>query len=199
MKVHECPICHEQHHPSHIPSAHPSCRICEQRFLNEEVLEGHIKQHPQCEFCGKRFNSKVDLKTHVDANHKCDICNGFFNNVPDHLKNTHPYCNLCNKYFLDNDHYKAHISTHPQCDFCKLRFKSKKSLNTHNRLFHKCIRCGKLFELNEGRVQHMKDSHSDDYFVELVLSKNYFAYTEKDLKIFIAVELAKKNVELVDH
>lgn len=103
MKVHECPICHEHHHPSHIPSAHPPCNICGQRFLNEEVLEKHINQHPQCEFCGKRFNSKVDLKTHVDANHKCDICNGFFSDIPDHLKNTHPYCNLCNKYFLDND------------------------------------------------------------------------------------------------
>lgn len=113
------------------------CNVCNAKFVYKNNLKSHLKRHlgiyPYVCFypsCGKRYQFKCKLNKHIEQAHA-------------KIKNFQcPIPSCPKKYFTRND-LAFHISvTHQErqeipCTICKKVFNSQKSLQIHDRKFHR--------------------------------------------------------------
>lgn len=152
-----------------------SCHLCDKKFKDQEIFEGHLKVHNglpaySCSYCDKTFNFKNNYQTHLllhtnERPYPCNLCEKSFRSKWDltmHIRvhnNIRKYeCNICNKKFRVSSHMTAHHYTHFsksfQCDICLHTYISPRTLKQHKATVHSddkpypCINdgCSKAFK-----------------------------------------------------
>ncbi len=123
-----------------VPKVTYSCDKCDGQFENKRQLSQHVEEeheekyqafkgHP-CNDCGQNFDTKAELTRHVKLEHDkkggrrrrlCKICGLAVKNVTIHVKSLHP---------------EALMFKCDDCDNC--HFTTKKELESHRRIVHKC-------------------------------------------------------------
>ena len=107
------------------------CRICQQSFRCDRVLQTHMRSHLgeklyTCEDCGQQFAHASSLCRHRKS----------------HLGEENPYrCDMCDKYFTSSTNLRQHKNTHTgerpyRCNICAADFVYSHSLSTHKRVHH---------------------------------------------------------------
>ena len=97
------------------------CKICQQTFVNQELLDNHNHRGDlKCDKCDKTFIEAGFLKKHMNSVHnekkihKCEKCGKVYKtaqSLKQHTKNTvHYNCNLCSDSFISAKKRKCHIS-----------------------------------------------------------------------------------------
>lgn len=134
-----------------------SCHLCDKKFKDQEIFEGHLKVHNglppfSCNDCDKTFNFKNNYQTHLllhtnERPYPCNLCEKSFRSKWDltmHIrvhKDIRKYeCNICNKKFRVSSHMTAHHYTHFsksfQCDICLHTYISPRTLKQHKATVH---------------------------------------------------------------
>lgn len=111
-----------------------NCSQCTSRYFGHEALEIHIKQKHKrnvliCDFCNKIFHKKCSLYLHLMKFHRTD--------EPEVL------CEYCPKLFHAEKQMQMHVARYHRrvmkrqkrlvCEDCKETFKTKRTLQRHQR------------------------------------------------------------------
>ncbi|KAK3866430.1 hypothetical protein Pcinc_028037 [Petrolisthes cinctipes] len=198
-KMNDCTVCgliyktpadHLRHlrntHPEKLPHA---CRLCEERFQNQSVLEFHIVQHFlgsfKCDFCGIHFGRKYPFLEHLEANHagdyllKCEFCpyiTASFHDYRNHRKNPHEgvtdadmssTCQHCQE-LIPEDEMKEHLAEHQDSvpateGFQTLRKPRKQKSQYGKRKQHVCHECNVPFPSPAALSRHNHNHHPQKY------------------------------------
>ena len=159
------------------------CDKCGKSLANEKCLERHKRTvHDKiishvCETCGQGFTNQKSYKCHIVYHHgtppyKCDICGTRWTtqqalkvHKDRHLGNKRYKCKICGKAFVTLSAIEPHMGTHRverpyKCALCPKSFKTKKYLRSHKEVHSDrkfpCQVCGKVFNLPNVRLVHMK-------------------------------------------
>lgn len=134
-----------------------SCHLCDKKFKNQDIFEGHLKVHEglpayTCEHCDKPFNFKNNYQTHIllhtnERPFPCTLCEKSFRSKWDltiHIRvhnDIRKYeCNICGKKFRVSSHMTSHQYTHFsksfECDICFNKYISPRTLKQHKATVH---------------------------------------------------------------
>ncbi|GAB0092598.1 hypothetical protein DMENIID0001_076050 [Sergentomyia squamirostris] len=162
---------HHQGLPAMAVAGPVSCTLCNEMFLNMELLKDHVTQHPsvkpyECEQCSKRYFEKGALLKHFRAAHL-----GMKPPKPEFKKIAYT-CGECGKPFGDKRSHRMHVASHSEvrpypCSICGKAFKRRDALNSHYRtlhnemrVLHPCQICGTIFKWKSNLLRHIR-SHKE--------------------------------------
>ena len=168
------------------------CEHCGKEFLSQSSLKSHIKlKHREvrykCDICHEQSRTvtfhKIHMRSHMSAEEqlKCTKCETYVTNNPYKLKNhmrlnhsstrsVKKNCIVCKIEFNSFSDYNKHMrEVHPKgtkvvCEFCSSDFSDIWTWKMHLLRSHFiCHKCDNKFENDNDMLNHMKDSHGDDY------------------------------------
>ena len=168
------------------------CEHCSKEFLTKEGLKRHVKlihrnERYKCDICHVKSKSvtyhKIHMRSHMpdEDQLKCDKCDTFVTNnqykLTRHIKTNHSStrniqknCIVCKIELSSFSDYHNHMrEKHPKgsrvpCEFCSSNFSDIWTMKMHLLKSHfMCHKCDNKFETDEQMLNHMKDSHDDDY------------------------------------
>lgn len=214
----------EDHYIEHVkkiscvPSITPSCRFCNENFLNIPKLQYHLSViHPDgrkhwCQICFKFFPTASNKNSHMETHNPensiiCKECNQGFKSVlylRKHQKTIHTkvekVCRICDRKFESQQKFDYHVKSHDtvkryKCDYeaCDKSFMQHHHLQNHKTTHsgqskYLCFKCGKEFKQDCNLKAHLKNHES-----EKEIEKNFKCSYENCGKIF------KSNSSLRSH
>ena len=166
-----------------------TCEVCGKVSKGRKAYKAHFLTHSkrektfQCDKCPKTFLTNHAVQLHIKRAHEhkydmqdCSICGETFRHLGS-LK-VHKYkahglgeakvCPLCGFKCITNTNLKSHMMIHAEptlkCSYCEKMFKSRKNLESHERLHtgekpYVCTICGAGFPSRNGLDQHKKGVH----------------------------------------
>ncbi|KFM72799.1 Zinc finger protein 39, partial [Stegodyphus mimosarum] len=139
-----------RHEKNFISLKRSNCDVCNEQFLDRELLANHILTHigapPYCSICKAVFITPWQLHNHLLIDHKVSS--------KIELLSGNPQCDDCMLYHGPElaFHYAHHIKQMSyNCEICNLSFCNEKDIIIHSHL-HKpdgemnCEVCGKTFQ-----------------------------------------------------
>ncbi|XP_060569526.1 zinc finger protein 528-like [Ruditapes philippinarum] len=141
----------------------PKCdKTIQQEYLAKHLRAAHSDEQYPCDICKKTYSCKRFLYehqkyVHMEKDTECEICQKLFKGFAAkekhkrliHTDNKPFQCEKCGSAFRTSFECKRHMSQHEdinlfpyQCPKCERRFKSQKSMLSHERSVHR--RVGRL-------------------------------------------------------
>lgn len=127
------------------------CKICTESFINNVVLDRHMRFHGvsakvfRCEFCSKELSTEASHRNHVQRLHSltvpCELCKKEFLSreaLNEHLRIEHEpsICSVCDKTFALPRYLTMHEKLHKdetpriQCQECS-KYLGVKNIKSH--------------------------------------------------------------------
>ncbi|KAF1382275.1 hypothetical protein PFLUV_G00142030 [Perca fluviatilis] len=176
----------EEHESLHTGIGRHSCDMCDKTFgaatkLRQHKMRIHDKQPPHfCSFCDFSGYTLDDVRRHNlrchtgELRHACTHCDAQFSSevaLRNHCKRVHQLqvcfsCKQCDYTCGSEITLKTHQEIkHPQaqCNTCQESFKTKESLEIHQRTHsaHPCQLCPFASKTRQTLAQHLLNEHED--------------------------------------